>query len=171
MNKFAVKQLKRAFVALFVFISLVACAALFAGCDDDDAFLPDDAEWVFDSLVVTTEDSVTTYSVAISANRVENGLSPQTYLGMTVDENMVTAEVAGDTIVLTFANGSDMIATWKRTGNAGTTSMIEYSFIGHDTPYYGACGYVDLKTADGGVERTLTLCVAAGERTFYFVAA
>lgn len=155
MDKMRDKMPKR-IISVICALCLVAavCAALTACDDASSSPLPTDAEWVFYSLTVTENDTVTTYYASLGGR----------YDDMEVNEDMVTVDFTENRIVLTFINGDEIVGGWKKSGEAGGASLIEYDFVGESQTYYGTCGRT--RAADGTEQ--YVLYVVCDNLTFYF---
>ena len=144
MDKMRDKMPKR-IVSVICALCLVAavCAALTACDDASSSPLPTDAEWVFYSLTVTENDTVTTYYASLGGK----------YDDMEVNEDMVTVDFTENRIVLTFINGDEIVGGWKKSGEAGGAQT-----------YYGTCGRT--RAADGTEQ--CVLYVVCDNLMFYF---
>ena len=66
--------------------------------------------------------------------------------------------------MLTFINGDEIVGGWKKSGEAGGASLIEYYFVGEAQTYYGTCGRT--RAADGTEQ--CVLYVVCDNLMFYF---
>lgn len=156
MNEMRGKTLKRVVIIVCLLCLIAAVCAALTACDGaSSAPLPTDAEWVFYSLIVTNDDTVTTYYASLGGK----------YDEMEVNEDMVTAYFTENMAVLTFANGDEIVGGWKKSGESGGASLIEYDFVGESQTYYGTCGRT---RSDDGTEEYV-LYVVCDNLSFYFI--
>ena len=167
MNSFRTKTSKFAIILCVMLLCAALCGVLSA-CDGKSAYpLPTDSDvWVLESIVVESERGTTTYSVALAeqlkAEHPDDESKWLKYEGMPLDSSTVTVDFTSKEVILGFADGSDVYGTWKRSGDAMSASMIEYTFDGEKSA--GTCGRVEEQ--DG--TRHLILYVVYGDTTFIF---
>ena len=178
MNNFRTKTSRFAII-LYVMLLCAALCGVLSACDGKSAYpLPTDSDaWVLESIVVESERGTTTYSVAVAEEiKKEYSVSDENtaeeneanmakwivYEGMYLDSSTVTVDFTSKEVILGFADGSDVYGTWKRSGDAMSASMIEYTFDGEKSA--GTCGRVEEQ--DGA--RHLILYVVYGDTTFIF---
>lgn len=157
MPKMSLKNRKFVILTLCVILSAAVVGALFVACDRNSAPLPTDTGWTFVSLTVSDETSVKVYYASLGGE----------YNGMEVNEDMVTAEFTDNRVTLTFANGDELVGGWKKNGESGGASLIEYDFVGEKEVSYGTCGR---SVSSDGTEK-MSLYVVCGDMSFYFTGA
>lgn len=148
------RKAKSVAILLCLMLSVVCAATALTACDRSSAPVPTDAEWTFVSLTVTGEQTVTVYHTNLGGE----------YNGMEVNADMVTADFTENRVVLTFANGDEIVGGWKKKGESGGASLIEYDFVGEKETGYGTCGK---STSVDGKEK-MNLYIVCGELSFYF---
>lgn len=167
MNIFRTKTSKFAIILCVMMLCAALCGVLSA-CDGKSAYpLPTDSDaWVLESIVVESERGTTTYSVALAEQLKKEHPDDESkwlkYEGMPLDSSTVTVDFTSKEVIIGFADGSDVYGTWRRSGDAMSASMIEYTFDGEKSA--GTCGRVEEQ--DG--TRHLILYVVYGDTTFVF---